>query len=453
MATYRERREARAERLREWAAKRDAKAEAEWLASKRMAEAIPMGQPILAGHYSQGRDTRYRQRISDTAGRAVANARKADEMQSKARHIEQALDASIYSDDPGAAAALERRIAGAEAERARITAFNKSARKAFRTGTQPDYSLLDDRQKAGLAAAAKAGQVREDGAFPAYATANIGGRIAKDRERLAQLAATNPPPAPAPPPPPPPAPAPKPKTAGAFTARRASPPIATAREVRASLAASAREVAGIHESALEAAQAGRGRLRAPPPLERRAARENLGSYRMAGNASAQGWDWFYGLSKAEQRRLREGWFTDTGGQSLDEIEERIPIRQWLDHTRRADAARALSTGRELNRDRYGGLNPNSLIAGTPYDAAEIHGPRAGRHIKDAAAAGRLGPHHAAGAHGVEFFTDKRGIVHPIRASYEHAHARQERPAAPAVTFSPSGRVVTAQTRQIPDEDF
>jgi hypothetical protein len=50
MSTYRERREARAERLREWADKRAEKAGAAAERASEMGAAIPFGQPILAGH-------------------------------------------------------------------------------------------------------------------------------------------------------------------------------------------------------------------------------------------------------------------------------------------------------------------------------------------------------------------------------------------------------------------
>jgi len=51
--TTRERREARAARLREWADKREAKAQAGFQAVHDLADSIPMGQPILVGHHSE----------------------------------------------------------------------------------------------------------------------------------------------------------------------------------------------------------------------------------------------------------------------------------------------------------------------------------------------------------------------------------------------------------------
>lgn len=180
--TTRDRREARAARLREWAGKREVKAAAAGEQARAMADLIPFGQPILAGHHSQGRDERYRARIAGNVDKAGEHAAKAREMAGKAANIEAATDASIFDDDPDAIEALDARIAALELERARIVAYNASCRKGA-----PDPALLDERQRGGLEACRRVGQLRPNGSMPAYATSNIGGRIAKDRQRLARL--------------------------------------------------------------------------------------------------------------------------------------------------------------------------------------------------------------------------------------------------------------------------
>lgn len=187
--TTRERREARAERLREWADKREAKAVTGFERSREMASVIPFGQPMLTDHYSYGRDRRYRERIHATADRALADSRKAEEMVAKAANIEAAAARSIYSDDPDAIEALERRIAELEAERDRIKTYNASCRKAAKTGGMGDQSLLDDAQRADILSLAKvcAWQVGPGGAFPSYKLSNLSGNIKRNRDRLATL--------------------------------------------------------------------------------------------------------------------------------------------------------------------------------------------------------------------------------------------------------------------------
>jgi hypothetical protein len=180
--TYRERREARAAQLREWADKRETKATADLDRGREMLDAIPFGQPMLADHYSYGRDRRYRDRAVGTLDRGMAHARKADEMRSKAANIEAAADAAIYSDDPDAIERLESKLADLEAQRDRIKRYNASCRKGER-----DLSILDECQQRKLLSAANAGQVRENGAMPAYALSNLSGAIKATRDRLARL--------------------------------------------------------------------------------------------------------------------------------------------------------------------------------------------------------------------------------------------------------------------------
>jgi hypothetical protein len=157
MSTYRERREARAERLREWAAKRETKAETAFNTAESMAAVIPFGQPILAGHHSERRDRRYRDRIGRNMDRGLDHSRKAADMEARADSIEAAAGRAIYSDDPDAVERLAERIAGLEAQREQVKARNREARK------------------------------RGDDPTPRYVLANLGGNITRQRKRLAEL--------------------------------------------------------------------------------------------------------------------------------------------------------------------------------------------------------------------------------------------------------------------------
>ena len=160
MTTYRERREARAERLRGWADKRETKATEASDRAHQMADAIPFGQPILVGHYSEGRDRNYRARISTTMDRAVEHARKARSMNERANNIEHALDASIYDDDPDACERLTVKLARLEAKRASYKAHNAAAKAAG------------------------------EPILPSYALSNLGATIRTTRQRLNRLQAT-----------------------------------------------------------------------------------------------------------------------------------------------------------------------------------------------------------------------------------------------------------------------
>ena len=181
--TYRERRQARAERLRSWAESREAKATAAFDSAREMADQIPFGQPILAGHHSEGRDRRYRDRIAGKMDAGIGHAAKAERMAEKASNIEAQLDAAIYDDDPDAIEQLEAKIGRLEAERARIVAYNKTCRKGA-----PDLTLLDDRQRQALASVQRFPQMAPaNGSMPAYATANLSGTLSQARKRLERL--------------------------------------------------------------------------------------------------------------------------------------------------------------------------------------------------------------------------------------------------------------------------
>ena len=183
---------------------------------------------------------------------------------------------------------------------------------------------------------------------------------------------------------------------------------------------------------LEALTAGRrgayagGRIAAPPRARLTNKRVGLGYVR----GGASDFDWFDGLSRAEQSRIRQNWMTDTpGAPAPDELESAgLSMTEWLALTRGIDASRALQRRQGLSRARYGGRDPLSfLAAGKPSD----HGAPTTRVRKS------TGDHGYADAYGssrVRFFTDKNGEVHPIRASYQRPTTPAERARAASTEF-------------------
>lgn len=174
--TYRERRLRKAERLREWAEKREAKA-----------------APVYAEreHYSgdtafwtQPGDIPQRTRLFRRMDQAHADTSKAHEMDSRAAGIESAADNAIYSDDPDAIEQLEERIAGLEAERDRVKVINKAAR----AGKLGEIELTT-REKRHLMSIAQH-QPYYDPAhkgYPPYLLTNLGGNINRQKKRLEAL--------------------------------------------------------------------------------------------------------------------------------------------------------------------------------------------------------------------------------------------------------------------------
>ena len=184
MTTYRERREAKADRLRTWADSRDSKAEVAHSAAQRTADMIPFGQPIMVGHHSESGDRNRRARMRTNYDRSLEHSSKAAEFRSRADGIERAARKAVYSDDVDAIERLEARITGREAERERIKMFNASCRK----GT-PDMDILNDQEVEKILSIAKVAsyQLGKGGAFPGYHLSNLGATIRKDKQRLDSL--------------------------------------------------------------------------------------------------------------------------------------------------------------------------------------------------------------------------------------------------------------------------
>lgn len=182
--TYRDRREARADRLDGWADKRETRGQASVDQARARADLIPFGQPMMPGHHSYKGDVAYRGRIQSGYRRGFADLDKAESMRSRAGNIRSQAGHAIYTDDHDAIDKLRERIAGLEAERARIRAYNATCRKGA-----PDLTLLDDKQRDDLATVARVCpyQLGKGGAFPSYGLSNLSGNITKQRARLAQL--------------------------------------------------------------------------------------------------------------------------------------------------------------------------------------------------------------------------------------------------------------------------
>jgi len=174
--TYRERREARAERLRGWADKREAVAAATFKSHE-----VYRGD--TAFNTQPGRIPE-RTRVNAQADRAFKSLRKAEGMSARADNIEAQAAGAIYSDDPDAIPALRERLTRLEAERDRIKAYNASCRRGAR-----DLALLDEGQRLTLEQCAKFASysLGKDGQMPGYALTNLSGNITRNRQRLERL--------------------------------------------------------------------------------------------------------------------------------------------------------------------------------------------------------------------------------------------------------------------------
>lgn len=195
--TYRERRLAKAERLTDWAGKRSARSAAGFASARRVADGIPLGQPILVGHHSERRHRRDIARIDAGMRAGVENERKANEMSARAENIIAAADAAIYNDDPDAVEALTAKLARLEAERERVKVVNKMIRKRGLADCLAELTADESRELLKLVQVCPYHHADTRG-YPAYHLSNLGGNITRTRQRLAALGGA----APAVPPPP-----------------------------------------------------------------------------------------------------------------------------------------------------------------------------------------------------------------------------------------------------------
>jgi hypothetical protein len=182
--TYRERREARAEGLRDWARKREVRAKQAAATVDTITSGIPLGQPILLGHHSQRHAERDQERIQRGMRKTIEHASKAEEFSSRADNIEAAAEHAIYSDDADAIPRLRERIAELEGERTTIKAYNAACRK----GTA-DPATLPLKLARELASSISVwGDIQcKGGRFPSYVLRNLGGNINRNKKRLAAL--------------------------------------------------------------------------------------------------------------------------------------------------------------------------------------------------------------------------------------------------------------------------
>ncbi|KKN40171.1 hypothetical protein LCGC14_0736030 [marine sediment metagenome] len=195
--TYRERRMRRADRLRDWADSRARKAESASKAAHAIVDHIPLGQPILVGHHSEGRHRRDIDRAESNFAKAHESRQMAGTHASKADEIERQADNAIYSDDPDAIEQLEARITDLEAERDRCKYINTVIRKGPGWAERIDPPLTEHETRdleltakfspAYANESAGPGMRKPFKGYPAYHLSNLSGNLKRQRDRLAKL--------------------------------------------------------------------------------------------------------------------------------------------------------------------------------------------------------------------------------------------------------------------------
>ena len=131
--TYRERREAKIERLNDWAGKRFDKAD-------ELRSRTPDSVRTDWAFITQPGTIPERDRMRKRDERAIRHDQKGSDFVGRAGGIQRQLDTSIYSDDPDAIEALEAKIATLEEQRTRQKYINSVVRK---NRSKTDHTLAD----------------------------------------------------------------------------------------------------------------------------------------------------------------------------------------------------------------------------------------------------------------------------------------------------------------------
>lgn len=175
--TRRERKEMKLQKRLDWAESKNKKANIEHEAGKRMADAIPLGQPILVGHHSEKQHRNYIKKIQDHSSKVVEHLDMAKHHRKKADNILVQLDHSIFSDDLDAEERLREKIDKLEWKRKRMKEINKVLKAGKEIELSPSEKKMLDTNK----------KVWGDYKFMPYELINLGATIRNAKKRIEKI--------------------------------------------------------------------------------------------------------------------------------------------------------------------------------------------------------------------------------------------------------------------------
>lgn len=185
--TYEDRKQARIDRYRARADKRETESARLWDESRKMASIIPMGQPILIGHHSEQRDRNYRERIHQKGMKAIKAGKEAEYWRNRADAAENSR--AVSSDDPDAVEKLRAQLEHAEDSQRVMKAANQIVRQKITD--QEKVDRLNKELKIGPSAAWQL--LRPDFmgriGFASFQLTNNSANIRRIKTRLAELEA------------------------------------------------------------------------------------------------------------------------------------------------------------------------------------------------------------------------------------------------------------------------
>ncbi len=191
MNNYEAKKQARINRYKARAAKAKNDASNSSRRAIEMLDCIPMGQPILVGHYSEKGHRALLKRSDNAMRKASIDYKKAKYYEQKARAAEN--NNAISSDDPEALRKLKEKLATLENNREYYKKINALARKA--KTSKSDEKCVEKLEAVGLEKedilrllnACKFEPERLGLKYPGYVLTNLGAKIRQVKKRIEAL--------------------------------------------------------------------------------------------------------------------------------------------------------------------------------------------------------------------------------------------------------------------------
>jgi len=182
MNNYETKQEARKERYLNSAEKAENRSSSLYEQSKRTVEHIPMGQPILVGHYSERGHRNTLARSYKQMSKSVEESNKADYYKQKAESVG---TAGISSGDPTALEQLKEKLTTLETQREKMKAINKDFKQS--KGDPGKMKLIPEDQRQKIIDMVEKAYSWEKQPYPSYSLTNLGAKIRNVKKRIASL--------------------------------------------------------------------------------------------------------------------------------------------------------------------------------------------------------------------------------------------------------------------------